>query len=181
MTDRDDKNPRPDEETATDEPEFTDEELREARALGDSLDRVLAGDLPHDELDAVALMVHSSARPRELSPLRRDDLVDRAMAEAGQARRTRILRRVAPAVVALAASVLLVVTGTMMTGTSGNAPATRATVAHTADPSTLSRSSDDLMGRPFTDRAGASRRLDTVFADRMRGYRMVVLAERGQP
>ncbi len=177
MTDRDEKNPPPEEEA------LTDEELREARALGDSLDRMLAGDHPRDELDAVALMVHSSERPRELSPLRRDDLVERAVTEAGQARRVRTLRRVVPAVVALAASVLLVVTGTMMTGTRSSEapPAHRGSLAQGADPSTLSRPSDDLMGRPFTDRAGASRRLDTVFADRMRGYRRVVLAERGQP
>ena len=43
-------------------------------------------------------------------------------------------------------------------------------------PETLSRSSNDIMAKPFTDRAGASTRLDIVFANRMRGYRSVVLA-----
>jgi hypothetical protein len=31
------------------------------------------------------------------------------------------------------------------------------------------------MGQPFKDRAGASRRLDLVFADRLNGYREVRL------
>ena len=172
----------------TDEPEPTEEELREARALGDSLDRVLAGDRPQDELSAAALMVQASVSERPLERRRRDHLVEQALDEVVARRRARTLRRVLPVVVALAASVLLVVTGGLFTLTrQGEAPAPAASspampgASASVSVQTLSRPSDDLMGRPFKDRAGASRRLDTVFNDRLRGYRMVMLAQRGQP
>ena len=178
MTQRDDKTRWPD----TDEPAPTEEELSEARALGDSLDRVLAGGRPRDELSATALLVQASVSDRPLEQRRRDDLVDQAMAEAGQRRRARGLRRVAPVVVALAASFLLVITGLLYT-LPGQQPMSESPAVSPGAISTqtLSRPSDDLMARPFKDRAGASRRLDTVFEDRLRGYRLVILAERGQP
>lgn len=178
MTQRDDKTPWPDEG----EPEPTEEELRQARALGDSLDRVLGGDQPRDELSATALLVQASVHERRLEPRRRDSLLDQAVTEAGQRRRFRGLRRVAPVVMALAACFMLVVTGLLFSLPAGR-DAAEAPAAHSAEVSTqtLSRPSDDLIGRPFADRAGASRRLDTVFEDRLRGYRLVIFAERGQP
>ena len=184
MTHKDDKNTW----HQTDEPEPSEEELREARALGDSLDRVLAGDRPRDELSAAALMVQASVNEQPLEQRRRDHLVEQALDEAGARRRARTMRRVVPVVVALAASVLLVVTGGLLSLTrqgevppAASSPAMPGAASASVSVQTLSRPSDDLMGRPFKDRAGASRRLDTVFSDRMRGYRMVMLAERGQP
>ena len=179
MTDNEDKS----RDVEADEPEPTEQELREARALGDSLDRVLSGDKPQDELSATALLVQASAPNLHLEPRRRDALVNQALTEAGQLRRTRTMRRIAPVVVALAASFLLVITGLLFTlpTRQGEAPAASTAAPQVVSAQTLSRPSNDLVGHAFKDRAGASRRLDTVFADRMRGYRLVMLAERGQP
>ena len=180
MTHKDDKTLWSD----TDEPEPTEEELNAARALGDSLDRVLAPgsrrSAPHDELSATALLVQASARTLPLEQRRRDALVEQAITEAGQRRRARRLRWVAPAVVALAASFLLVISGLLYTA-GQQMPESPVASPGAVSRQTLSRPSDDLMGRPFKDRAGASSRLDTVFEDRLRGYRLVILAERGQP
>lgn len=191
MTDKDHRADWP-----QDEPLATDDERTQARALGDRLDRVLerAGDRPVDELSTTALSVQASVRELPLAPQRRDQLLDSALAEAApQASRgqhSRGLRRLAP-VLALAASVLLVVAGLMLTMHRQQAEQAEQTPVATVSSQTatgegqpvdprvmLSRPSNDLLGRPFADRAGASRRLDTVFADRLRGYRLVVLAQR---
>jgi hypothetical protein len=157
------------------EPAASAEELEEARAFGAQVDRALAGErVSAEETLAAALMVHASAHEPRLASGRRVALVDEALAGAAvaPARRRPAVMRWAPAL-ALAASFLLLL-GSLVTllAPRRRAPARRLPSA------TLSRSSDALMGRPFRDRAGASRRLDLVFADRLSGYRQVRFGER---
>jgi hypothetical protein len=165
------------------ESEASESEQREAAAFAERLDRALAGERPPvDEALAAALMVRAAAHEQ---PLQDRGLVDRALAEAeasvaAAAPSTRgfaRVRRWAPAL-ALAASLLLLA-GTFLTLLT---PARKAAApARRALPTALqSRSSDELMGRPFQDRAGASRRLDLVFADRLSGYRELRFGERSR-
>ncbi len=155
------------------EPEPGPSEVAEARALAERLDRVLAGErVPADEVLAAALMVRASQHETALDPERRRELLDQALAEARAAGAVAAprLRRWAPAL-ALAASLLLLL-GSLFTLL--RAPRRQAAPSRMALPSALrSRSGDELMGRPFQDRAGASQRLDLVFADRLAGYRQV--------
>ena len=172
MSDKLDKQPWPDNEPPPD-----DAELQAARQLGQALDQVLADErgADGDDLLSAAVMARASHKGQRLHRQRRDELVQQALAVA-PARSRRLVWRAAP-VVALAASVVLVLSVLIGKGTPDRAPAPAAT----APASTLSRSSDALMGRPFTDRAGASARMDRVFADRLRGYRQVLLADKGAP
>jgi hypothetical protein len=113
---------------------------------------------------------------------RRVDLVQEAVAEGARRRRMGRLRRAAPAV-ALAASLLLVISAGLFTLRGGEAPprASRSPRAPRVDTRLLSRPSNDLMGRPFQQRGAASRRLDLVFADRLGGYRRVLLGRQEVP
>ena len=97
-----------------------------------------------------------------------------AQASPAPASRQRRLRRVAP-MLALAATLTLVITTMVLS------PAFKADREPRPAPprELLSRPSDALMGKPFKDRAGASARLDRVFADRLRGYRTLALAGGG--
>jgi hypothetical protein len=161
------------------EPAPTEEELREAQAFASKVDLLLADDDvgPPDELTAAARMIRASVHEERLGEQRRDELIEQAMrrtlAQPLQAPRGRT-RRLAP-VLALAASLVLVLAAALLVWRGG--PAGR----HAEVPrQMISRGSDDLMGRPFEDRAGASGRLDLVYADRLSGYRQVLLA-RGTP
>jgi len=165
------------------EPAPTEEELREAEALAGAVEGLLTGQPVGgaDELTAASAMIRASMHEQHLAEERRDLLIQQAMQRALASRpalRRSTVRRLAP-VLALAASLLLVLgAGWLMWR---GAPAGRRHVGPQAlSPQMLSRSSDALMGRPFADRAGASRRLDLVFADRLGGYRQVLLA-RGMP
>lgn len=173
-----------------DGPPPTEEELREAEAFGASVERLLDGDPggdlegepgagPVDELTATARMIRSSLHEEHLAELKRDELIQQAMKRA-LARPAQLLssraRRLAP-VLALAASLMLVLGAGLMLWR-GRPAGQR----HVAGPprQMVSRASDELMGRPFKDRAGAAKRLDLVYADRLSGYRQVMLA-RGTP
>jgi hypothetical protein len=178
------------------EPPPTEEELREAQAFASKVDRLLRGeptrsaqgDLtggedvgPPDELTTAARLLRASVREEHLSEQRRDELIEQAMlrtlAQPMPAPRSRA-RRLAP-VLALAASLVLVIGAALLVWREG--PAGRHADATGQVPRQMvSRTSDDLMGRPFEDRAGASGRLDLVYADRLNGYRQVLLA-RGTP
>jgi len=157
-------------------------ELEAARAFGARVDRALAGErVSLDEGLAAALMVHASGHEQTLPVDRRAALIDEALvdvtARSSQAPARRRALRWAPAL-ALAASFLLLL-GSLVTLV---APGRRATTAPARPlPSAMqSRSSDPIMGRPFRDRAGASRRLDLVYADRLSGYRRVRFGERSR-
>jgi len=159
----------------------TEEELRQAEALGATMDRLLAGEpvAATDDAARAAQLIRSSFHEERLAEGRRDELIQQAMRQA-LARPVSLPRprRVSVgSLIALAASLLLVLGAGLMVWQAGPA---RRHVAQEPPRQMLSRSSDGLMGRPFTDRAGASSRLDLVFADRMNGYRQVVLA-RGTP
>jgi hypothetical protein len=165
-----------------DDPPPSEEEEQQARRLGAHVDGLLAGErrAAGDELVAAAAMVHAASHAAPLGSAARDRLVDQALADTGAARQGRgRLRRIAPAL-ALAASLLLLISALLTvlaapdTEQRGGRPRASARL--------LSRPSDDLMGRPFEDRAGAARRLDLVFADRLSGYRMMTLrAGEGAP
>ena len=157
-----------------DDPSPSEEEQQQARQLAARVDDLLA-DRPvaGDELLSAAAMVRASAvtGAATLVPEVRERLLSEAVAEAG-ARRQRhgMLRRLAPAL-ALAASLVLLVGALLSLLAAPRAPLR----VRRPPAQQLSRPSDDLMGRPFEDRAGASRRLDLVFADRWSGYRMLTL------
>jgi hypothetical protein len=173
-----------------DEPEPTPEELAAASALAGRTERLLAGEATaedevladaEDPLLGVAL-VRAAAGEARLPAERRDALVRAALQEArgttvaeGARRpgagRPGALRRAAPAL-ALAASLLLVALSFI---TLLRVPRSRP-AAEPTPRVLLSRPSNDLMGRPFEDRAAAARRLDLVFADRLAGYRRLTLA-----
>lgn len=164
------------------DPAPTDEELRQARELSSAVDRLLAGEsvaAPDDLLQASG-MIRASFREERLAEERRDELIQQAMRQAlgRPATAARRPRLAVASVVALAASLVLVVAAGLIVWSGG--PSRRHAPRPELPPQLLSRSSNALMGRPFTDRAGASSRLDLVFADRMNGYRQVVLA-RGTP
>ena len=170
-----------DDEWDGDEAPPTEEELTEAHALGVSVDRLLAGEPTGraDSLMQASLMIQATHREQQLAEEQRDALIQQAMREAlsHRAPAARRGRRLATgSLLALAASLALVLGAAVLVwrGT----PARRHVDRPSPARQTLSRSSDELMGRPFTDRAGASRRLDLVFADRLSGYRQVVLARR---
>jgi len=153
----------------------TEEEQQQARQLAARVDGLLAGERPvaGDELVSAAAMVltGAAARAQRLDPAARDRLVSQALAESGAARTGHgRLRRLAPAL-ALAASLVLLIGALLSLVAAPRAPLR----ARRPPVQLLSRPSDDLMGRPFEDRAGASRRLDLVFADRWSGYRMLTL------
>ena len=171
MSDERDARSSPDEE----ESDFTPAELEQARQLGERMDRALAGERPPvDQTLAAALMLRAAQHEQRLGPERCCVLVDQALAGGAPARRRSTqLRRWAPAL-ALAASVLLVL-GSFLTQLT---PGRRAARGPALPGALQSRSSDALMGRPFEDRAGASRRLDLVFADRLSGYRQIRFGER---
>ncbi len=178
---RDERRPWPE-----DEPPPTPEELEQARSLGERLDRALDGEptaaASADDPIVAALMLRASAREESLGPARRDALVGEALAAARPAASAGLLRRLAPAL-AVAASLLLVAAALLtmlapMSRRADRAPGQAATAAEL--PAQLrSRPSNDLLGRPIEDRAGASRRLDLVFADRLAGYRQLQLGEGG--
>lgn len=133
---------------------------------------------PRDEplqegLVRTAALVRSSLGPEQrLGDVARRRLVGQAMAEGAAGRRLHRLRRAAP-LLALAASLLLVVSALVLLSPWSGVP------GPSSDITTLSRPSDDLLGRPIEDRAGASRRLDRVFDDRLHGYRRLRLG--GEP
>lgn len=161
----------------------TAEELAAAAALAEASDRLLADpSAPSEspgveeaaELLATAGLIHASTHDIALARARRDALVDEALRTVDQRRRVRPLRRLAP-LLALAAALLLALAAVL--GGLGRGPFRRPAprVAQELPRSMTSRPSNDLLGRPITDRAGASRRLDQVFASRMAGYRALRL------
>ncbi len=156
------------------EPPPSAEEEAQAAQLSRDLERLIAGEKPRDpdeELAAAIMFRAAEGREPGLDPGVRRDLTAAAIAQAEHGKKLSKVRLAAP-LVAMAAALLLVASGLLL------APAmmSREAPARAAAPETLSRSSDDMMGKPFTNRAGASSRLDRVFADRLRGYRHVVLA-----
>lgn len=161
-----------------DEAPPTEEELAQAARLAGDLDGLLAGKRAGggDEVLAAAVMVRAAqgtydlSLPAESSRRLLDDALHQALT-VGQPSR---LRRAAP-LLAMAATLTLVISAMVVS------PAFRAQdEARPAPPrEQLSRPSDALMNKPFTDRAGASERLDRVFADRLRGYRTLALAGGG--
>jgi hypothetical protein len=166
-----------------DEPAPDQEELELARRLGAATERLiggeaLPGEMDGDELITASRMIRSAGGAEEhLSSERKQELVALALDQAGHtsartARRPVVLR--AAPYLALAASIVLLLSALMV-----GLPTMRDRAApQPARPQLLSRPSNDLMGRPFKDRAGAARRLDLVFADRLHGYRQVRLATR---
>lgn len=165
-----------------DEAPPTAEELAAAAALAEASDRLLADptassespDGEAAELLATAGLIHASTHDIALARARRDALLDEALRSVDQRRRARPLRRLAP-LLALAAALLLALAAVL--GGLGRGPFRRPAprVAQELPRSMTSRPSNDLLGRPITDRAGASRRLDQVFASRMAGYRALRL------
>lgn len=150
----------------------TEEEVRAARALASSTDRLLSGDSvegPVDDLVAAAQMIRTSMVEQHLPASRRDSLIDEALQQSRARRAPARMRRLAP-YLALAASVVLVLASLVLQTRPGGPTRPERSPAQQ-----LSRPSNDLMGQPFSDRAGASRRLDLVFADRLSGYREVRL------
>jgi hypothetical protein len=167
-----------------DEPAPDQEELELARRLGAATERLIAGEplpgeLDGDELIAASRMIRSAGGAEEhLSSERKQQLVALALDEAGHAagrtdRRRPVVLRAAP-YLALAASIVLLLSALMV----GLPQLGDRAAPRPARPQLLSRPSNDLMGRPFKDRAGAAQRLDLVFADRLHGYRQVRLATR---
>jgi hypothetical protein len=151
-----------------------EEELGAAREFGEHLDRALQGEQLPDAagLLAAARMARLAFGPEErLAEARRNAIIEEGMRRALTRRARRPQRWLAPAF-AVAASLLLVTSLSLFVSLpqrSARAPISA------VSPRTLSRPSDELMGKPFTDRAGASSRLDLVYADRLNGYRQVML------
>jgi len=177
MSEKDETRPWPE-----GEPAVSAEEQAAASQLADELDQALAGRLMRPSAQqgslAAALMLRASAAEQHLHPARRSALVDEAIQSAQPraiaAARPRAARRWAPTL-ALAASLLLLVGASLMMLVPARKPSSRASI-----PITLrSRPSDELLGRPFSaeERGAASQRLDLVFADRLAGYRRLVLGE----
>jgi hypothetical protein len=131
------------------------------------------------ELHAAAGMLRASVREEHLSPAERDRLVREALSDAllADARPSSRLRRLGP-VLALAASVLLLI-GSLLIAGGGPLRAPRSRPGPAPRELSRSRPSNDLLGGPIEDRAGAARRLDLVFADRLAGYRARLLAAGG--
>lgn len=148
------------------------DELRAAREHAARVERMLEGGAADgDELATLAGMIHRTAREGELGAARRARLLDEVLKPQVQAAPR---RRQLASVFAMAAAMLLALgIGLGIYLQEGErAPARRMARAPRAlSPQMLSRSSDGLLGKPIVDRAGASRRLDRVFASRLAGYR----------
>jgi hypothetical protein len=154
------------------EPPLTPEELRAAKTLARQVDQATTGQAPSemDELLSAAMMIHAAQHLPALAVDRREQLYQQAVASQEERVHPRRVRQAAPWL-ALAASLLLLIAAVLLLQ--------RAQPFHhrqgTTSKQVLSRGSDDLLGQPIADRAGASRRLDLVFADRLSGYRAVTL------
>ncbi len=170
----------------------SEQELQQAQQLGAQVDALLDGERPPQgsrELHAAA-MVHAAMSDQPLESSRRDQLVQEALDQRSGGRApgqspqqasapgvdregspSSRFRRWAPAL-ALAASVLLGLSVILQLSPR------RASRRQPLPIQLTSRTSDALIGRPIEDRAGASGRLDLVFADRMGGYRKVMLGSR---
>lgn len=162
-----------------DEAPATAEEQEAAARLAGQLDSLLAGENPgtEDENLAAAVMLRATeGKEPGLPDQALREILNASLARQDQllAQRKKRLRRAAP-MVALAATLTLVLSVMLLS------PAFRGKHEPLPAPprEVLSRPSDALMGKPFVDRAGASARLDRVFADRMRGYRTLALAGGG--
>jgi hypothetical protein len=161
------------------EPPATAEEREAAARLAGELDALLAGEAAEggDENLAAAVMLRAAeGKEQGLQHQTLSGLLNASLARHDQlqAERRKRLRRVAP-MMALAATLTLVLSATLFSSALLNQEEPLPAPAR----ETLSRSSDALMGKPFNDRAGASARLDRVFADRLRGYRHLALAGGG--
>lgn len=147
-------------------------ELQAAREHAQRVEQLLAGEgAGEDDLAALAGMIHHSEHEASLDEARGARLLDEALGARGQGRERR--RQLAP-LLALAAALLLAIGVALGVGLQGaeRAPSRRVSGASRAlAPQMLSRSSDGLLGKPIVDRAGASRRLDQVYASRLAGYR----------
>ncbi len=159
-----------------DEPPPSAEELAQAARLAEDLEQALDTGAPaaemSEELAAAVMLRAAEGQEQGLGSDRARELVSASLEQA-PARRRRALR--AAPVLAVAAAALLALGALLAIPAMKQMDAPRRNPA----PETLSRSSDALMARPFARREAASSRLDRVFADRMRGYRKVVLASRG--
>jgi hypothetical protein len=159
-----------------DEPPPSPEEIAAASTLAEKVDGLRSGRLPEDKdaLFSTAMMIRSSEIETSISRNEQDTIVRRALTQASADTRALKVRRWAPAF-ALAASLLLVIGSSILL--------LQVKPRETESPNpmlmsqVLSRPSDDLLGKPISDRAGASQRLDLVFADRLSGYRQVMLGE----
>lgn len=156
-------------------------------ARGEERDREPAAQRDADEALAAAVMISAAHREPELSRSVRDALIDEAIAGRGRGaaaprRRWRAIAAAAAVLIAVGAALLV---GRMSMHGQQASDGELARVSSSAgdgarQPRQLrSRPSNDLLGRPIRDRAGASHRLDRVFADRMVGYRRVMLARAG--
>jgi hypothetical protein len=165
-----------------DEAPASEAEQQAAERFRDALeatgDAPVAPDPEQVELHAAAAMLRSVAREEHLEPAERDRLVREAIGLARPvASPARSFRRFAG--LALAASVLILLGSLLLVGR-GQLSSPRSRIRPVPRLLT-SRSSDELIG-PIEDRAGAARRLDLVFADRLAGYRRGrLLASGGQP
>jgi hypothetical protein len=168
----------------------TEEELRQAGVIAALTDELVAGRevgarggaaaVPGgDELLGIAAVIRASSGEVELPPERRRTLVREALAEGLAGRAPRRRPRVALAFFAAAAALLLVVSALLLGPL--RPPSSRGGAGWAPRRVALSRPSDPLLGRPFADRAGASARIDLVFADRMEGYRRIRLGEEVAP
>ncbi len=157
----------PDGESAPDE-----QELQAAREHAEQVEQLLGGGgAAQDDLAALAGIIHHAEHEVVLGETRRARLLDEALAQKEEPRERR--RQLAP-LLALAAAALLALGVALGVGLQGaeRAPSRRVVGASSSlAPQMLSRSSDGLLGKPIVDRAGASRRLDRVYASRLAGYR----------
>ncbi|MCC6748048.1 MAG: hypothetical protein IT371_10345 [Deltaproteobacteria bacterium] len=164
-----------------DEAPPTEEELEQARAFGQSLDGSEAPRPEQRDLRAAAEMLRASVREERLPKERKVALVEQAVAErrAATPARRRFGLKLGGGI-ALAATLLVALNVGLMMSKRAEAPMPAATAplreAPVRAPSSLSRPSDALLGQPIRDRAGAARRIDLVFADRLSHLRARLLA-----
>jgi hypothetical protein len=185
------------------ETEPTPAELAHARRFADLVDKTLAGRTPpavsadDRALLEVATVIRATHGSLELAPGKRRSVVEDALRQAiGSAPASRgavtpIARaraqRLAPWLVAGAASVVAVAAVALLwlrvpVGGGGGGVDQRSARRAPVPEEWTSRPADALVGPIARDRAGdASARIDTIFADRLDGFRSRRLARRGKP
>lgn len=149
-----------------DEPEPTDEELRQAAELARALDGEADPAPGSDAAFATALRASRKLEPK-LQPIERDRVVTRAMTRGGARARTRTGARW----LAIAAAAVLTVGLPLGWALSIDAPPPEPTQVSFGGPT------DAIFSAPFRDDQRASERMDRIASTRAHDYFAVLAAE----
>lgn len=145
---------------------MSDENDTRASDVGQAIDDLMRGKGSDLEDPAViaARRIRASLHPPSIDPERRRQIVDTVAGQWAWRRRRRVVRTI----LAVAATILVVVFLTLLVRTTGPAPR--------APEEQLSRETATLIPGPFPANQTASDRIDLIYADRLDGLRQATLA-----